>query len=45
MQPAPADVVQNVTVPLSTATASWRFAAMRSFPGWGSAPRGSPKSS
>src|SRR5947208_3253085 len=45
MQPALADVVQKLTVPLSTATASWRLAASRSFPSWTPVPRAWPKPS
>src|ERR671919_357824 len=45
MQPALRDVVQNLTVPASAATASARFGAMMSFPSCRRLPRGSPKSS
>src|SRR5829696_951225 len=44
MQPAFADVVQNLTVPGSTATAVERFGAIRSLPSWEPVPRASPKS-
>jgi hypothetical protein len=45
MQPAAGDVVQNLIVPGSTATASDRFGAIRSFPSWRPPARASPKSS
>ena len=44
MQPALAELVQNVTLPSSAATASDFLAAMMSLPWWGRPPRGSPKS-
>jgi len=44
MQPAFADVVQNLTVPLSAATASARLGASKSFPSCVPLPRASPKS-
>jgi hypothetical protein len=44
MQPAFADVVQNLTVPDSTATATERFGAIRSLPSCVPVPRASPKS-
>src|SRR5215203_2286533 len=45
MQPARQDVVQNLTVPASTATATDFLAAMMSLPSWRPDPRASPKSS
>src|SRR4051794_6436553 len=45
MQPAWEEVVQKLTVPASTATASCRLPAIRSFPSWRPVPRASPKSS
>src|SRR5438552_3480310 len=45
MQPAVAERVQNSILPGSAATAIWRFAAIRSFPGCGHLARGAPKSS
>ena len=45
MQPADAEVVQNLTFPASAARASDRFAAMMSIPWWGPPARGCPKSS
>src|SRR5919199_133509 len=45
MQPARGEVVQNLTVPRSAATAGARRSARMSFPWCGPFPRGSPKSS
>ena len=45
MQPARDEVVQNLTVPASAASASARRGAMMSLPSWPPCPRGSPKSS
>ena len=45
MQPARDEVVQNLTVPASAASASARRGAMMSLPSWLPCPRGSPKSS
>jgi hypothetical protein len=45
MQPARQDVVWNLTVPASAATASARRGAMMSLPSWPPLPRASPKSS
>ena len=45
MQPARADVVRNLTLPASAATASERLVAMMSLPSCAPLPRGAPKSS
>ena len=45
MQPARDEVVWNLTVPASAASASARRGAMMSFPSWAPWPRASPKSS
>src|ERR671924_1972099 len=45
MQPAFADLVHFVTVPVSAATTFVFFLAMRSFPWCAPVPRGAPKSS
>ena len=44
MQPARAEVVQNLIFPSSTATAGERFGARMSFPSCWPCGRGSPKS-
>ena len=45
MQPAREEVVWNLTVPASAASASARRGAMMSLPSWLPWPRASPKSS